>query len=124
MATRNLLTAAALAAALGTAGVAHAEGQATFYNRTDLGGTNLTIANPVEELEIEGARAHSALIRSGRWEVCTRTGYRGRCTVLEPGEYRKLHEEFGFVASAREVSSIAEDERGRYWSPRERGYRR
>jgi len=122
MPKRHLLPTVALAALLGIAGNALAQGQATFYSWTDLAGTDRTVANPVEDLEIEGTLPRSALIRSGRWEVCTRPGYRGRCVVLEPGEYRKLYEQFGYVASAREISGIAEDEPTyrRYWARRYR----
>ena len=35
-------------------------------------------------------RAMSAVVTSGRWEACEDAGFRGRCIVLEPGNYPSL----------------------------------
>jgi hypothetical protein len=117
---------AAFAMALLTAGSALAEGQATFYSWANFGGQDVTLSDSSREFNVGGAAPESALIRSGRWQICTRPDFLGRCTVLEPGEYPKIGEQFGFIASAREIDTIAAEERDyrRYWVERgRRGYR-
>ena len=50
-------------------------------------------------------RASSALVRSGRWEVCSDARFSGRCVVLRPGRYAHLRE-MGLndaVSSARQL---------------------
>ena len=99
-----------------------AEGQATFYGWANFGGQDVTLSDSSRDFSISGSPPESALIRSGRWEICTRPDFLGRCTVLDPGEYPKLGEQFGYIASARELGTIAENERGYrpYWADRER----
>ena len=114
---------AALTAALLTAGSALAEGQATFYGWQGFGGQDITVSDSIRDFSSGGSQApESALIRSGRWQICTRPDFLGRCTVLEPGEYPKLGEQFGFIASAREIDTIPAEERDyrRYWVERGR----
>jgi uncharacterized protein YcfJ len=47
-------------------------------------------------------RASSAVVQGGDWQVCEDPGFRGRCTVLHPGEYRTLRE----VGLNNDISSI------------------
>ena len=35
-------------------------------------------------------QASSAVIEGGRWEVCDRPRFQGRCVVLRPGRYSSL----------------------------------
>lgn len=118
MTKRLLLSLCALLAA----GAAHAGGQVTFYGWTNFGGQDVTVTDESREFSISGSAPESALVRSGRWEICSRPDYRGRCTLLEPGEYPKLGEQFGYVASAREIGTITERETTyrRYTVERER----
>jgi len=123
MIMRTLVSRAALAVALSTAGFAHADGQATFYGWANFGGSDLTVSDSLREFS--GNPPESALIRSGQWEICTRPDFLGRCTVLAPGEYPKLAEQFGYIASAREIGTIPEGERDyrRYLERDRRGRR-
>ena len=126
MTKRSVILSTALAAAVFAAGSAWAEGQATFYGWQNFGGQDITISDSVRDLAASNSAPESALIRSGRWQICTRPDFLGRCTVLEPGEYPKLGEQFGYVASAREVGTIPADESDyrRYWVERgRRGWR-
>jgi len=103
-----------------------ADGQATFYGWQNFGGQDVTISDSSRDFSVSGAPPESALIRSGKWEVCSRPDFLGRCTVLPPGEYPKVGEQFGHIASAREIETIPEGERNyrRYWVDRgERGGR-
>jgi len=121
MMKRTAILRAALTAAVLTAGAAHAEGQATFYSWQNFGGQDLTVAD--SKSNFTGFPApESALIRTGNWEICTRPDFLGRCTVIPPGEYPRIGEQFGHIASAREVGTIPEGERDyrRYWNQRER----
>src|ERR1700752_4868730 len=104
MTTRTTTLNAVLGAALLSAGSAAAEGQATFYGRQGFGGQDVTVSESMRDFSAGGSQApESALIRSGRWQICNRPDFLGRCTVLEPGEYPNIGEQFGFIASAREV---------------------
>ena len=97
------------------AGPAFADAQATFYSWANFGGQDLTIAEASREFNVGGAAPESALIRSGQWEICTRPDFLGRCTVIGPGEYPAIGQQFGHIASAREVGATP---------PMEREYRR
>ena len=106
----NLISRAAILASILAAGTAFADGQATFYGWANFGGDNQTVSDSAPSIRVAGNPPESALIRSGRWEICSRESFLGRCTVLEPGEYPNLGQQFGYVASAREVGTIPEDE--------------
>ena len=119
---RSSYVLAALAATTGlVAGAARAEGQVTFYSWANFGGTDLTISDASREFNISGAAPESMLVRSGRWQICSQPDYRGRCRVVEPGEYPQAGQQFGHIASARELSTIAEPEVAprRYWVERQ-----
>ena len=122
MTRRNVILSAALAAASFAATAAIAGGQATFYGWQNFGGQDVTITDTSRELSVSGSPPESVLIRSGRWQICTRPDFLGRCTVIDPGEYPKIGEQFGYIASAREVETIAADEYDyrRYWIERGR----
>lgn len=48
----------------------------------------------------------SMVVRRGHWEFCTESGYRGRCRVYGPGEYRSLPSgEDDAYSSARPVAA-------------------
>ena len=111
-----------LAACLLAAGAAHAEGQITVYSWQNFGGTDLTITDAARDFNISGGAPESLLVRSGRWEICSGPDFRGRCTIVEPGEYPKAGEQFGHIGSAREISTIArgDPQHRRYWVERDR----
>ena len=90
-ATRPLRrTLAALAA--GWACAAPALAQITLYEHDAYAGRSFTSQANVMDLHRSGFndRASSVVVRSGRWEICEDAGFRGRCTVLRPGQYPSL----------------------------------
>ena len=46
-------------------------------------------------------RIGSLVIHEGNWELCPRSGYRGRCRTLEPGRYPTLRGEVGSLRLER-----------------------
>ena len=48
-------------------------------------------------------RGSSLIVHEGRWQVCTRPGFEGRCRVFEPGRYALLGPMEDRVASMRQV---------------------
>lgn len=81
--------------ALGAAALilaARAAAQVTFYEGEGFRGRMFTTNKPVANLERYGFndRASSAIVESGRWEVCDDAGFRGRCVVLRRGSYDSL----------------------------------
>ena len=90
-----------------TAGVliaTQAAAQVTFYEREDFHGRSVTIDHPVGNMDRRDFddRASSAIVQSGDWQVCEDPGFRGRCAVLHPGEYRSLRE----VGLNNDISSV------------------
>jgi uncharacterized protein YcfJ len=90
-----------------TAGVViatQAAAQVTFYEREDFRGRSVTVDRPIGNMDRMGFddRASSAVIQGGDWQVCEDPGFRGRCAVLHPGEYRSLRE----VGLNNDVSSV------------------
>lgn len=49
-------------------------------------------------------RSESLVVRGGPWEFCHDSDFRGRCEILEPGDYRDLDRNlFHAISSARPV---------------------
>src|SRR5262249_39431420 len=48
--------------------------------------------------------ASSIIVDNGTWEACTEANFKGTCTELVPGDYVRLHDLHGVVASIREVT--------------------
>ena len=72
-----------------------ASAQVTFFEREDYRGPSFTPTGEVENLQRQGfnSRAASAVIRGERWErweLCEDPRFRGRCVVLQPGQYASL----------------------------------
>lgn len=96
-----------LATALGAvlaAGAMPASSQVTLYSQQGLRGQPYSINGTVPNLNGSGFndRASSAVVQRGRWEVCEHANFRGRCTVLQPGQYPSL----GAMGLNDRVSSI------------------
>ena len=70
----------------------HAAAQITLYGREDFRGRSVTIDQAVPDLEGSRLddRASSAVIRGGPWQLCSESGYQGRCVTLRSGEYPSL----------------------------------
>lgn len=84
----GLISAGVLVAAQATA-------QVTFFEREDYRGPSFTPTGEVENLQRLGfnSRAASLVVRGERWErwqLCEEPRFRGRCVVLQPGEYASL----------------------------------
>jgi uncharacterized protein YcfJ len=86
---RNLARSCALAA-LTVSTLASA--QVTFYENEDFRGRSFAASSWVNDFSRYGFndRASSAIITSGRWEVCEDVRFEGRCAVLRPGNYDSL----------------------------------
>ncbi|MDT7836730.1 beta/gamma crystallin family protein [Aquabacterium sp. OR-4] len=85
---RRLLALIALA---GLQAAAHAE--LVLYEHDDYGGRQFsTRARSTPDLAAEGFndRASSAVVRSGRWQLCTDAEFRGQCITLSAGSYPSL----------------------------------
>ena len=96
-----------------------AAAQVTFYEREGFRGQSFTTDRPVWNMDRVGFddRATSAVVAAGNWQVCEDTGFRGRCVVLQPGEYPNLRE----VGLNNDISSVRPAEgRADYGSNRER----
>ena len=80
-----------LAAAL-VATAMPAAAQITLYGQEEFDGRSLTIDSGERQLRSQGFndRASSAIVRGGRFEVCTDENFQGRCMVLRPGQYPSL----------------------------------
>ena len=91
-------------AAVGVLFAAQAAAEVTFFERENFRGRSVTIDRPAWNMDRQGFddRASSAVVRGGDWQVCEDPGFRGRCAVLHPGEYRTLRE----VGLNNDISSV------------------
>jgi uncharacterized protein YcfJ len=89
-------------AALGAASQAAA--QITFYQDEGFRGPVFSVNKSVGNFDRTGFndRARSVVVEGGRWQVCEDAGFRGRCVVLQPGNYPSLS---GFGLDKR-ISSV------------------
>ena len=81
--------------------------QVTFYAGEDFRGDSFRVDTTIQNFAPLGFndRAASAVVEQGRWEVCEDAGFRGRCTILSPGNYPTLGP-MGFnyrISSARPI---------------------
>lgn len=118
--TRPLLsTLAAGLASLCTATACLA--QISFYENESFGGRSFTANNSVPHFGRQGFnnRASSVVVTGNRWELCEEVRFRGRCTVVRPGQYPSLAA-MGLgdrVSSARVVERHARVDERRYAPP-------
>ncbi len=92
--------------------------QVTFYENDSYQGSSFTINSAESDFRRSGFndRASSAVVSSGRWEVCENIGYAGQCVVLRPGQYSNLAY-MGLnnrVSSVRALASNVRVDDGRY----------
>lgn len=110
---RTSILSTSVAAALLIAGSAYA-GELTIFTQPNFRGADMTISGATNDLDRTGFndRAASAIVRSGRWEVCSDANFSGQCVVLGPGDYPMLRDPlFRRVSSAREIGPYAVIER-------------
>lgn len=99
------LTRAALVLAAAAAASAHA-GELTLFTHSNFAGPPLTLRGSEPDLDRLGFndRASSVVVRSGTWQLCEHSEYRGRCMVVERGEYPVLDGFNDTISSVREIS--------------------
>jgi uncharacterized protein YcfJ len=71
---------------------ARSEARIIFHEREGFDGRSFSTAGQVDSLSNSGfrGRAASAVVVGERWQVCSESRLRGRCTVLEPGHYASM----------------------------------
>jgi len=86
---------------------AHAGAQVTFYDAEAFRGNAFMVRQTTPNLSPLGFndRASSAVVERGRWQLCEDSGFRGRCIVLQPGNYPSLgqYDMNNRVSSVRQV---------------------
>jgi hypothetical protein len=89
---------------LGAAAVAQA-GDITLYTRAHFGGPALQLHGSEPDLDKLGFndRTSSVVVQSGTWEVCESKHYKGKCLILDKGEYAELKNFNDMMSSVREV---------------------
>jgi uncharacterized protein YcfJ len=112
---KTLLAAALVVTALPAAA------QITLYTNEEFDGRSLTVDSGERNLRSQGFndRASSAIVRGGRYEVCTDDNFGGRCMVLRPGQYPSLNT-MGMgdaISSVRAVGRDAAFEERRFAPP-------
>ncbi|MGE5731077.1 MAG: beta/gamma crystallin-related protein [Gemmatimonas sp.] len=89
-----------------------AAAQVTFYEGEEFAGARFRVDTTIRNFHPLGFndRAASAVVEQGRWEVCEDAEFRGRCTILSPGNYPSLAP-MGFnrsISSARPIEGQAQ----------------
>jgi len=100
--------------ALAVAGVAlatQAAAQITLYDGEGFRGPAFTADRTIYDFDPLGFndRARSLVVSGGTWQVCEDSQFRGRCVVVQPGNYDSLRSMgmSGRISSARPVDSVA-----------------
>lgn len=85
----------------------------TIYKQPNFSGGEMTLRDTRTDLAGSGFtdQASSAVVRSGRWQVCTQPNFQGECTTLAPGQYASLDPKvFHRIESMRPIDVVAENE--------------
>lgn len=108
-----------MAMALAATAALPAAGEITFFSREGFEGRSITTTGPLPGIEGRfDNRASSAIVRGGRYEICSGQRFTGRCLVLRPGQYPSLAS-MGMgdaVSSARPVGTQVVVQENR-WAP-------
>ena len=99
------LTHALLCAAAFFTHAAASAGELTLFEDDNFRGRAVTVRDTTDDLSRVGFndKASSIMVRSGTWDVCTDSGFRGSCKTLTPGEYRSMPGMNDAISSVREV---------------------
>jgi hypothetical protein len=92
----------------------HAAAELTLFTQPEFAGRQMTFRGESRDLAGSGIadQASSAVVRSGRWEVCTQPHFGGDCMILGRGNYPRLDDKiFHRIESVRELSAVASEER-------------
>lgn len=83
-------------------------GELTLFEDDNFRGRAVNVRETIDDLSRLGFndKTSSIMVRSGTWEVCTDSGFRGNCKTLTPGEYRSL------PGMNDAITSVREDSRG------------
>lgn len=107
-------------------------GEITLYTHSNFNGPALSLRGETPDLVPYNFndRASSVVVRSGTWQLCEHADFRGRCMVVERGEYPVLAGFNDMISSAREIGGRGEwngrDERNEHndrWDRNERNDR-
>jgi len=98
-----------------------AAAEITLFSNDSFDGRYISFQAGERNLNKEGFndRASSAIVRGGRYEVCSDADFRGRCVVLRPGQYPSLSS-MGMgdaISSVRPVNANVTYEDNRYAPP-------
>jgi uncharacterized protein YcfJ len=107
-----------LAVALGAALLAsQAAAQITLYQGEGFRGRAFSTARSVGDFggNAMNDRSSSAVVEGGRWEVCDRPRFDGRCAVLRPGSYDSLAK----LGLENSISSVRPADRRRQYDREE-----
>ena len=72
----------------------HASAQVRLFQDDGFAGRSVAVDRNVRDLSRVGFNdeASSAVVRGGRWTLCSEARFRGRCVTLRPGRYASLRE--------------------------------
>jgi hypothetical protein len=82
-----------------------------LFDADSFRGRSLSLTDNLSDLRRSSFNDDTAsiMIESGNWEVCTDAYYRGQCSVLSPGQYRRLDPAFyRSISSVRPAGLAAE----------------
>ena len=107
--TNSFIKAAFAVSALVLASQAMA--QVVLYEREGFRGRSVAINGEMRNIERRalGNTAESAVVERGRWEVCERPRFQGRCAVLRRGNYPDLRD----TGLRWEIASVRPARQGR-----------
>jgi accessory colonization factor AcfC len=93
-----------VAVCLSASAVAQA-GDITLYTRDHFGGPAITLHESAPDLDKQGFndKTSSVVVHDGTWEVCEAKHYKGKCMILEKGEYAELKNFNDMMSSVREI---------------------
>jgi hypothetical protein len=105
----NKLLTVALLCASAVVGAAYA-GDITLYTREQFGGPALLLHESAPDLGKQGFNdlTSSVVVSSGTWEVCADKQYKGKCLILQKGEYAQLKGFNDMMSSVREIDPKAD----------------
>ena len=85
-------------------------GEITLYTHSNFNGPALSLRGETPDLVPYNFndRASSVVVRSGTWQLCEHADFRGRCMVVERGEYPVLAGFNDMISSAREIGGRGE----------------
>lgn len=88
-----------------------AAAQLMFYEAEGFRGNAFPVSQTMPNLAPVGFndRASSVVVERGRWQVCEDAGFRGRCIVLQPGQYPSLgpYDLNNRISSVRPIGNAA-----------------